>query len=206
MHVILLDAHGRNYRLRLSLISLSFIKLSNDLSPFNFFLTVNSALLQSHYSGFRTTTPLKLIFARSLLSDTQQLTNPNFLLLLFLILRLPSTCIWWTIKSYFETSCGIKSIPSLWPTSYLSDRTHTVISCDSRTTWVPVYFGVPKGSVLGPLLFSLLCWHSDFIPRALRRWASFCLSSYARGHLFAQLLLASKIGGLSRERLQADGH
>src|SRR6218665_3817622 len=54
-----------------------------------------------------------------------------------------------------ETSCGISSLPLLWIKSYLSDRTQMIVSGESRTSWVPIFLGVPQGSVLGPLLFIL---------------------------------------------------
>src|SRR6218665_3659526 len=48
-----------------------------------------------------------------------------------------------------ETSCGISSLPLLWIKSYLSDRTQMIVSGESRTSWVPIFLGVPQGSVLG---------------------------------------------------------
>src|SRR6218665_3089411 len=42
-----------------------------------------------------------------------------------------------------------------WLRSFLTDRTHCVVVGSSRSCWVPVLFGVPQGSVLGPLLYIL---------------------------------------------------
>src|SRR6218665_2098936 len=46
-----------------------------------------------------------------------------------------------------ETSCGVSSLPLLWIKSYLSDRTQMIVSGESRTSWVPIFLGVPQGSV-----------------------------------------------------------
>src|ERR1043165_4912506 len=52
-----------------------------------------------------------------------------------------------------EISFGLSGPPLLWFRYHLTDRTQMVILGDSRTSWVPVKFGVPQGSVLGPLLY-----------------------------------------------------
>src|SRR6218665_2952437 len=101
-----------------------------------------------------------------------------------------------------ETSCGISSLPLLWIKSYLSDRTQITVSGESRTSFVPIFLGVPQGSVLGPLLFII---YTADIPTLLSKYS-------ATGHLFAddvqvyvhgppsfQLLLASKIDDLPHE-------
>jgi len=101
-----------------------------------------------------------------------------------------------------ETSCGIKGIPLLWLTSYLSDRTHTIISGDSRTPWVPVLLGVPQGSVLGPLLFILyIADILSFFPKHSTSGHLFAddVQAYVHGPPSPQLLLASKIDDLSHE-------
>src|SRR6218665_1786835 len=99
-----------------------------------------------------------------------------------------------------ETSCGISSLPLFWIKSYLSDRTQMTVSGESRTSFVPIFLGVPQGSVLGHLLFII---YTADIPTLLSKYS-------ATGHLFAddvqayvhgppsfQLLLASKIEILS---------
>src|SRR6218665_1594054 len=55
-----------------------------------------------------------------------------------------------------ETCFGLSGSPLNWFRSYLSDRSQMVILGDTRSSWVPVQFGVPQGSVLGPLLYILL--------------------------------------------------
>ena len=101
-----------------------------------------------------------------------------------------------------ESSYGIKGVPLLWLQSYLSGRTQMVIAGNSRSNWVPVYLGVPQGSVLGPLLFIL--YTADV--------TSLFPSHSATGHLFAddvqayvhgspstQLILVRRIEALSHD-------
>src|SRR6218665_2444774 len=54
-----------------------------------------------------------------------------------------------------ETYFGLSGSPLNWFRSYLSDRSKMVVLGDTRSSWVPVQFGVPQGSVLGPLLYIL---------------------------------------------------
>lgn len=42
-----------------------------------------------------------------------------------------------------------------WFRSYLSHRKQRIITNDTHSNWIPVPCGVPQGSILGPLLFSL---------------------------------------------------
>ena len=48
----------------------------------------------------------------------------------------------------------------LWFKNYLSDRSHSVLLDSEESEALPVNFGFPQGSILGPLLFSL--YISDF--------------------------------------------
>src|SRR6218665_226251 len=53
------------------------------------------------------------------------------------------------------TSFGLVDQPLAWLKSFLSDRSSCVVIGPSRSSWVPAPFGVPRGSVLGPLLYLL---------------------------------------------------
>ena len=46
-----------------------------------------------------------------------------------------------------------------WIESYLSQRTQRVVLDGKHSDWVPVQYGVPEGSILGPLLFT--CYVAD---------------------------------------------
>ena len=50
---------------------------------------------------------------------------------------------------------GIKALPLEWLTSYLTDRSSSTIFHSTRSPWRPTPFGLPQGSVLGPLLYIL---------------------------------------------------
>jgi hypothetical protein len=57
------------------------------------------------------------------------------------------------LLSRLSITFGIKDL--LWITSYLSERSTSTIFHTSRSPWRPAPFGLPQGSVLGPLLYIL---------------------------------------------------
>ena len=54
-----------------------------------------------------------------------------------------------------DSCCGISGTAKDWLRSYLQDRTQTVVVGDAHSDPVNLNIGVPQGSVLGPLLFSI---------------------------------------------------
>ena len=58
---------------------------------------------------------------------------------------------------------GIRGNAHRWMHSYLSERTQ-VVRVDTHTSrCVDLCFGVPHGSVLGPLLFTVYCWARRYL-------------------------------------------
>ena len=54
-----------------------------------------------------------------------------------------------------QSTFGISGLALSWFESYLSDRTQSVVVIGLMSIPIPLVFGVPQGSVLGPLLFTL---------------------------------------------------
>src|SRR5678815_4118459 len=59
------------------------------------------------------------------------------------------------LLSRLSITFGIRDLPLLWITSYLSERSSSTIFHSSRSPWRPAPFGLPQGSVLGPILYIL---------------------------------------------------
>jgi len=60
-----------------------------------------------------------------------------------------------TLLNRLENSFGVTGLELSWIRSYLSNRSQCVAVGTSQSNFVPLNTGVPQGSVVGPLLFSL---------------------------------------------------
>ena len=60
-----------------------------------------------------------------------------------------------TLLKRLASRYGINGTASEWIKSYMTDRTQSVCVKDAQSDNVPLVYGVPQGSVAGPLLFTL---------------------------------------------------
>ena len=62
------------------------------------------------------------------------------------------------LLSYLEENFGVTGTALAWIRSYLTCQTQGVVVGDAKSQHICLSFGVPQGSVLGPILFTMYTW------------------------------------------------
>ena len=151
------------------------------LSRLLFFLESNS-ILSPRQAGFRTGrfTPDQILYLSQSISDGFKKPRPGTRTILSTIdFSKAFVFIWQPALFHKLISAGLPSCFARWTQSFLSDRRASVAYQNPKGRSFRVRRGVPQGSVLGPVLFSLCLLPSaalftltiwPFGPRSLLRW------------------------------------
>ena len=139
--------------------------MSNLKFTFKVLEKVVATQLSDHFSDNHLVEPYQSVYKRCYGTETALTRVSNDILhavdskqALFLVLL--------DLSSAFDTvdhlllvkcpkSCGVEGIALEWLSSYLADRSQSVKISESTSSPAALNFGVPQGSVLGPLSFSI---------------------------------------------------
>ena len=88
--------------------------------------------------------------------------------------------------SRLSYSFGISDTVIAWVTSYLTDRTQTISVNGSKSLPAPLHYGVPQGSVLGPILFVL---YTQPLSKIIQHQSLYHHSFSDDNHLYISVIL-----------------
>ena len=126
---------------------LFYLRLLEFLTKFN--------ILNHHQYGFTPYHPTAMAILELVNNIYEGFEKNQYTIGAFIDLKKASDTVNHEILQDKVNFCGINGIPLAWLASYLSHRQQCVMIHDHASTYNTVVCGVPRGSVLGPLLFLL---------------------------------------------------
>ena len=114
-------------------------------------------ILYKHQYGFRKkhTTTHPILHLLNHISESSNKTNPKLTMSIFIDLKKAFDTISHNILLHKLEKYGLRGISNDWMRSYLTERRQYVVYGDISSSTQPISYGVPQGSILGPLLFLL---------------------------------------------------
>ena len=149
------DCYKKNYRPVSNLAFLSKITEKAAALQISDHVSFNQMFpeFQSAYRKYHSTETALLRMRNDILvsMNKQQVTLLVFLDLSTAFDTVDHDILLWRLEYKF----GIKDQPLTWFKSYLSNRSHRIVIGSAKSDSFHLKFGVPQGSCLGPMLFSL---------------------------------------------------
>ena len=87
------------------------------------------------------------------------------------------------IENSHWTLFGLKDTALQWLSSYISDKQFSVQISNSLSQTHTINFSIPQGSILGPVLFNMLC---QCLPEVIKQTTDTNILGYTESHAFTQ--------------------